>query len=189
VTAVIRARWLLSGLLIVGAVLFAVGVAAERNTSDTHHETSPAAVQSATSTTIHSEADERTGAPDATLHNEATATGSTTHAETGEAAGSDRRSESGKTFLGINLESTPFVVVAVGVSLGLAVLTWRSRRRILLLATAAFAIIFTVFDTTEVVHQLGDSRIGIAALAILIAIVHLAVAIAAEQRSRLATAT
>jgi hypothetical protein len=139
------ARWVLSTLLIAGAALFAIGVAAERNAVD-HHGVEP---------TTHVEEGQE--------HTDETADVARTHSEA-----------SPETLLGVNLESTTLVVIAGIFSLAFALLTFRSNFRPLLLATAAFAALFAVFDIAELVHQINESRTAIAALAAVIALVHLA---------------
>lgn len=160
-------RWLLSSLLIAGAALFAVGVAAERHATD-HHTT------------------------EATPHVNEAATGETGAAEpgTGEAATSE--SAAGATthselatekVLGVNVESTGLVIVACALSVGLALVSWRTSHRRVLLAIAAFAVLSAVLDLTELVHQIRESRTGVAALAALLVLVHLAAAGVAQRRT------
>ena len=143
------ARWALSTLLIAGAALFAVGVAAERNAVD-HHD-----VESGT------HVDEGEGE----AHTDETTSVTSTHSAV-----------TTETLLGVNLESTTLVVVAAVFSLAFALITFRSNFRPLLLATAAFAAVFAILDIAELVHQINESRTGIAALAAVIALVHLAAA-------------
>ena len=85
--------------------------------------------------------------------------------------------------LGINLESAPLVVLAVIVSLALAVATWRSNSKLLLLITAAFAAVFAILDIAELVHQIDRSKAGLAALAAIIAVLHVGAALLAARRS------
>lgn len=153
VAGLVRLRWLVGTLLIAAAALFAMGVATE---GDVHHET-----------------------------------GTATHAETGEAgehveqAAHDEPGETGETgerVFGINLESTPFVVAAVAVSIVLAAATWRRDRRLVLLVTAMFATGFAVLDVAEFSHQIRRSAVTIAVIAAVIAILHAAAALLAEQR-------
>ncbi len=182
-----RPRWLLSSLLIAGAALFAVGVAAERNANDTHTEASIGTETANTdepstkATTPTGEAAEAGGGEVAPT-DETTGEGTAPTAEpAGEAAGhSESRSE---TFLGLNLESTPLVIIAAATSIALAVLNWRRNVRSLLFATMAFAVVFAVFDIVEVAHQINESRAGLALLAATIALVHVAITVVAEQRA------
>lgn len=149
-----RARWLVGSLLIAAAALFAIGVA---NEGDVHHE-SVASVES----------DE---------HGKA--------GEAGEAAEHSERaevSETGERVLGINLESTPLVVLAVIISVVLAAATWRRDRTWVLLVTALFATAFAVLDVVELAHQIKESAATIAIIAGVIAVLHAAAALLAEQR-------
>ena len=162
-------RWLLCTLLIAGAALFAVGVAAERNATDAHTETA--------TETAHTEgtAQEESGGEE-TQHTDESATEQAGHTES-----------SSETVLGVNLESTALVVVAAIASVALAALTWRWNLRLLLLATLAFAAVFASFDIAELVHQIQESRTGIAALVAIIAALHIAAALVAQQRATTAT--
>ncbi len=145
-------RWLLSALLIVGAALFAIGVAAEHSAND-HH-----------------------------------AAGVTTHvegpSEGAEAAASDEGSaeHASEKVLGVDIESGVLVAVAVALSLALAFLTWRTNGRLVLLTTIAFAALFALLDIAEFVHQIKESRAGIAVLAAIIALVHAWATVAARRR-------
>jgi heme/copper-type cytochrome/quinol oxidase subunit 3 len=91
-------------------------------------------------------------------------------------------SETGERILGINLESTPFVVLAVIISVALAAATWRRDQKLILLATALFAAAFAVLDVAEFSHQIRQSATTIAAIAAIIAVLHAAAAVVAEQR-------
>ena len=90
--------------------------------------------------------------------------------------------ESGETVLGINVESTPLVVLAVLASVVLAVATWRTDYKVVLLVTALFAAAFAVFDVAEVTHQIRESATTIAVIAAIIAVLHGAAALTAERR-------
>ena len=182
--------WLLSSLLIAGAALFAIGVAAERNANDTHTEISTGAetantgAPSTKTTTPTGEAAEAGGGEVAPT-DQTTGETAPTAEPAGEAAGhSESRSE---TFLGLNLESTPLVLIAAAASVALAVLNWRRNVRSLLFATMAFAGVFAVFDIAEVAHQIKESRAGLALLAATIALVHVVTTVVAEQRATTAT--
>ena len=179
-------RWLLSSLLIAGAALFAIGVAAERHATANHTETRTDAVSPAHVTTAPTAPAGESGG-EATHTDETTSDGTThTEAPTGETGGHPE--SSGETVLGLNLESNDLVIVAVAVSLALAALTWMRNRRSLLLATMAVALVFAAFDVAEVAHQIKESRTRLATLAAAIALVHLATALVAEQRRPAANA-
>ena len=182
-------RWLLSSLLIAGAALFAIGVAAERNANDTHTETGTetgietanTAVPGTDVTASTGEAAEAGG--DEVAHTDETSSEGTAPIAkpVGEAAGHSESSS--ETFLGLNLESTPLVIIAAAASLALAVLNGRRNLRAPLFATMAFAVVFAVLDIAEVAHQIKESRAALALLAATIALIHLATAIVAEQRA------
>ena len=156
VGTVVRLRWLLSALLIVGAVLFTVGIAAE-HAADDHVE--PGA--------IHTEEGEAAGE-----HTDEEARAEPAHDESSE-----------ERVLGMNLES-PFIIgLGIAVSVVLAVLTWRSNLRLVLLTAVGFAALFVVFDIAELVHQIDQSRAGVAVLAAVVALVHAAAALVGERRA------
>ena len=178
-------RWLLSSLLIAGAALFAIGVAAERNANDTHTETGTetanTAEQGTAATSPTGEAAEA-GVGEVSHTDETSGEGTAPIAEpAGEAAGNSESSN--ETFLGLNLESTPLVIIAAAASLALAAFTRRRNLRALLFATMAFAVVFAVFDIAEVAHQIKESRAGLALLAATIALVHVVTTVVAEQRA------
>jgi hypothetical protein len=149
IAAILRLRWLLSALLVAAAVLFAIGVAAERAQGD-HHDEVAAHVEG----------------------------GEEHHDEAAESSGhSDERT------LGVVRESPAIVVTAVAVSLVLASLVWFRRDLWLLWTVVAVALVFAVFDVAEVVHQLDESRNGLALLAAIVALLHLSSAFVAETRA------
>jgi hypothetical protein len=147
-----RLRWLLGTLLVAAAALFAIGISTE---GDSHRET-VASVESG----------EGNEATEQSEHNE-----STEASESG-----------GEAIFGINLESTPLVVIAIIVSVVLAAATWRSDHKLVLLAAALFAAAFTVLDVTELAHQIKESAATIAVIAAIITVLHAAAALLAEQR-------
>ena len=107
------------------------------------------------------------------------------HNEATEAAEHNERSEASETgeeLFGVNLESTPLVVLAVIISVALAAATWRIDHKLILLVTALFAAAFAVLDVAEFSHQIRESASTIAALAAIIAVLHAAAALLAEQR-------
>lgn len=149
--------WLLSSLLIVGAALFAIGVTSERSSEDNRGSSESVAE-------VNSEQANEAGEA----------------AEAAESAEGSEESEEG--LFGLNLESPVFVVLGVAASLALAVLTWRSNARRLLIAAGLFAAVFAVLDIAEAVRKFNDSRTGIAVLALVIGVIHAAAAFAADQR-------
>ena len=109
-------------------------------------------------------------------------TESVEHNESGEQAGHAAATESQERVLGLNLESTPLVVVAVVVSVALAVATWRTSHKLVLLIAGLFAVAFAFLDIAELAHQINKSAAGLAVLAGVIASLHLAAAFVARQR-------
>lgn len=179
--------WLLTSLLIAGAALFAIGIAAERNASAHHTETGTEAANPTETTTEQTAPAGEAGGDEATHTDNTTGEGATrTEVPGGETTAHSETS--GETVLGINLESNALVAVAVAVSFALAALNWLRNRRNLLFATMAFVLVFVVFDIAEVGHQLKESRAGLAVLAAAIALVHLATALVSEQRATAAPA-
>jgi hypothetical protein len=100
-----------------------------------------------------------------------------THVEA-DVAHAEEGAEAGESVAGVDAESTPLVVIAVVAGLGLAALalTQVGRRRWFLLAVAAIALAWAALDVREVVHQLDESRAGIAVIALGVAVLHLAAA-------------
>jgi hypothetical protein len=96
-------------------------------------------------------------------------------------------SESGEsdTVLGVDVESTPLVVLAVLAGLALAALVASrfGRRRGVPLAVAGIALAWAVLDVREVVHQVDESNTGIAIVAALVTVLHVAAAATAARLS------
>jgi hypothetical protein len=155
-----RLRWALVALLVLSTALFAVGAIAERSDSDQHTEPASAQV---------GETGEEPG-------------GASGH-EDGEEAGADED----EALLGVDLESTPLIVLAVIGGFALAALAASPLGRLpgFLLAVVAVAALWAALDIREVVHQLDESHTGIAAIAVAVAALHLA---AAAVSGRLAAA-
>jgi hypothetical protein len=91
-------------------------------------------------------------------------------------------SETSERVLGIDLESTPFVVLAVGISVVLAAATWRNDQKLILLVATVFAAAFAVLDVAELAHQVKQSATAIAVIAGIIAVMHAVAAFLAGQR-------
>ena len=166
----------LAGLLVISAALFAVGIYLERGVGTSSE---PAATQ-----------------PEPSAHVEGAG------GEAGEAAPTTAPAESGETPaehaaeswpFGIDLESPFLVGGAIVVSLVLAFAVLRSASPIVPVAIVGFSILFAVLDLLELSHQLGASRTGLAALAVLLAVLHVAAALIAARlvmnARRTATAT
>jgi hypothetical protein len=162
--------------LVLGAALFALGVAREHSSPDVHQETV---------TTL-------TATPSANPSGEGTSgegTGGESSEETtgaGEANGATSESHAGSdaTLLGIDLEGTPFVIVALAASIALAIALVVLRLRALLVVTIVIALAFAIADVREVFHQLHE-RPGIAALGTVVALAHVVAAAAAAWGARL----
>jgi hypothetical protein len=103
----------------------------------------------------------------------------TGHSEAGESPATDSTEVSSETLLGVNPEAPALVALGVLLSAAFAalILTIRSRAVPALIAVTMLA--FTALDIREVVHQVNESRTGLAALAALVALLHLGAAIAA----------
>ena len=169
-------RWTLVALLAASTVLFAVGVIAERSDADTHAEPIPAQAERA-----DGEAAEPEGA-----HEEAGEDGA---AEAGEGRSETAADEEDERVLGVDLESTPLIVLAVLTGLVLAALIASPLGRLpgVLLAVALIALAWALLDVREVLHQLEESRTGIAVVAMIVAALHLAATAVSGLLTRRAT--
>jgi hypothetical protein len=84
--------------------------------------------------------------------------------------------EAGATILGVDTESLALSIVAVVLSLLLAAVLWTGRwPRLVLLGVALFGLVFAAGDGRELVHQLDDSNTGLATVAAILLVLHLAV--------------
>ena len=158
-------RSLLVALIVASTALFVVGVSIER--SDSHHDDEPDAGHVGTEEGESSEA-----------HEDGSESYETTHDEDSE----------DETVLGVDLESTPFIVLAALVSLALALGVWMRPDSAALLGIVALVMLaFAVFDLAEVGHQIEESEVGLVLIAGLVAGLHLAAsAVAFAMRRRLA---
>lgn len=161
-----RVRWLVGALLIAAAALFAIGVGTEE---DSHDEPATSAQSS--------EQDEATEAGE---QNEAIEEGETSEATEGGEEGEE--SESDERVLGVDVESTPLVVLAIVISIALAAATWRTDHKLILLVTALFSAAFAVLDVAELIRQIEESAVTIAVIAAVIVVLHVAAALLALQR-------
>lgn len=137
-------RVTLATCLLLAAGLFAVGTAVERSGGTGHKEP---AIESP-----HEGGGEG-------------ATGEGTPSQAGS-------NSSGERIFGIDRESGPLVALGIAISLALALAVVLTRSAAPLGIAVAFAVAFAAFDLAEVVHQVGESRGGLAALAALIAVLH-----------------
>jgi hypothetical protein len=147
-------RSLLGALVLAATVAFVVGTALERNGGETRP--------------TH-EAEAAEGAGEAHADGDAEATGG--------------RSELRP--LGVDVEAAPFVALAAVVSLALALAAWlRPRAAALLALVAAAMLLFAVVDVREVLHQVDESRTGLALLAGAVAALHAGAAAVAGRMTR-----
>jgi hypothetical protein len=143
----VRGRALLVLLIVLATAGFAIGIAVEKSTAEEPH---------ADETAVSEEGGHEEG-------------------EAAEEGGAEAASS--ETVLGLNLESTPLVIAAVVGSLVLAGAVWvRPRWRPLLVVVALTMLAFAVLDVAEVLHQLDESRAGVAVIAVIVAALHLAAA-------------
>ena len=105
-------------------------------------------------------------------------------------AGEESHGEEGEEILGLEPESTPMIGLAAVVSLALALAAWlRSESELLLAVVVVVMLAFAVFDLAEVAHKIEESEAGIAAIATLVAVLHLAATwVAFSMRRQLAGA-
>jgi hypothetical protein len=151
-THLTRLRGALVVLLVGSGLLFAIGSTIERHQD---HNEQPAA------TTGNGESGESGG--------ESGSEGSAGHVE-------KSHGEAGVKILGVNTESLALTVVAVVASLLLPLAVWlRHWPRPILLLVVGFGLVFAAGDGRELVHQLDESKVGIAAIAAILIGLHLAV--------------
>jgi hypothetical protein len=91
----------------------------------------------------------------------------------------DEAREATETILGINPESTGAIAAVVVISLLLAAALWLSGTAGVLIVAAIFALLVAALDLREVMHQLSESRMSLAAIALVAAILHGGVAVLA----------
>jgi hypothetical protein len=154
----------LIALLVASTALFTVGAVAERSQSQV--PTSAHLEQTEQPAITHEE-----GEPAAGGETTVSGTEGETHTAENEAV------------LGVDVESTPLIVLAVLAGLGLAglVATRFGRLPGVLLAVALIALAWAALDVREIIHQLDESRTGIAAVAILVAALHATAALLAGR--------
>lgn len=145
-----RLAALFAVLIVLSTAAFVVGTTVERN----HGHSEPAAAETHT--------DE----------------GAETHHEgaSEETEGAKPRSDKSETIAGIDVESTPLIVLGALLSLALAGAALRWPRREVFAVAAAFLLGFAALDVRELAHQLDENASGVAALAGLTLALHLAAA-------------
>lgn len=165
-------RSLLAGIIVVATVLFVVGVSIER--SERHHD------EGASAADVEAGEGEASEASEGATHEEGKPS------ETAEGSDHEEKGE-GERVLGLDLESTPFIVLAALVSLALALAAWLRPGSAGLLGLIALAMLaFAVFDIAEIGHQIEESEAGLVVIAALVAGLHLAASgLAFSMRRRL----
>jgi len=102
----------------------------------------------------------------------------------GEPAAAHAAESQSENLLGINPEATGLVVIAVALSLLLAALILTAESPLVAAGIAVTMLAFTVLDIREVTHQLNESRSGLAALAAVVALLHMLAAVSALLTAR-----
>lgn len=152
---------LVTGLL-VSALLFGIGISIERRGNDEHgsQETPGIAEGEAGTEAEAGEGDE-----------------GEQHAEVAEGEQNlEQSEEASERIFGIDLESNTLVAAAIAASVFLAISVWLRPVPIVLLGVLGFALFFAAFDSREAVHQIHESRSDIVAIALVLAVLHLALA-------------
>jgi hypothetical protein len=176
-----QGRWvtLFVALLLAAAAAFVIGVAVERDHAHAETATSQSSSTSAGGEGTHSEAGE------AGTHSEAGEGGheSAGNGETSTTGERDRAGVGDEFVLSIDPESSAAVATAVLISLLIAAVVWRWPVLPTLLAGAIFCLAAAAFDVREVAHQTAEGRTGVAAIALLVTVLHLAAAVCAGAGS------
>lgn len=169
-------RWGLVGLIVLATIGFVVGTSVERGEESGESAAHIAAERG----TVESE--EAHGGEGAAEHEEEAA-------EEAVAAGSEAAEDPSSAEewrpLGLDIESTPFIVLAALGSVALAAVGWTRPRWLPGLGVVLLAMgLFAALDVREVFHQLDEDRTGLAVLASVIAALHLAAAGVAAAMAR-----
>jgi hypothetical protein len=160
-------RAVLALLLAGSAILFFVGISLERSTIV---PASPAAVEPSAQPASAPPAEGAGGEAGEAGHSAAVAATATTEGPD-ETAGE----HAAETWpLGIDLEAPLLVGGVILVSLALAVAVVRTAGPLVPLAIAGFAVVFALFDLVEVIHQVGQTRTNVAAIAVVVFALHVA---------------
>jgi hypothetical protein len=165
-----RLRALLALLLVATAVLFTIGTSIERSQRSSHKEKATSVESAGQSTGSAGEAG--SGESGGETQN-STETAPKTEAT---AAKTEVKSETGQKLFGIDTESVGAMIAAIAVSLGLAAAVWFRRERWWLWLTVAFGIAFAIGDVRELIHQINESRTGVAVIAAILIAAHLRIA-------------
>jgi hypothetical protein len=186
-------RLALVAVLVISTGLFATGVIAER--SQTGEPAQPSAGhardsgESAAESQSGESAGDSEGGESGAESPGADANGSEPAGAGGGGGGEPSVADHDKreTVLGVDIESTPLIILAVIAGLALALLAASppGRRSAVLLTIAGLMIAWAALDVRELVHQVDESRTGLALLASAVAVLHLAAAaIAARLAAR-----
>lgn len=171
-----RLRLLVSALLIVSAVLFAIGGVVERSQRRTEAAGAPAIAQ-ADAHASTAPATEATGESGGEAGGEASPHKSGETGRESSAAGDETlHRDSSEQLLGVNPESIGLTVAGIVAAIALAAGCWFVRRRPVWLAVVAFGLVFAAADGRELAHQIAESRPSVAAIAAVLIVLHLAVA-------------
>lgn len=201
-----KSRIIVAALLIASAVVFAIGVSVERSQAEQHSDAPAggqslgnatlapegSAAREGAEKTIAATKAVATSAPEGSAAREAaekkpSATAAkplTTAAPEGSAAreaaegggSSGASGERAEKLFGIRTESTGLVIAVVVLSLILAAGMLIVRSPLILVAAAVVVLGATAFDIRELAHQIDESRNGVAVLAGLTGVLHIAVA-------------
>jgi hypothetical protein len=153
------ANRLLAVLIVAATITFAIGVAIERS----------------------QESSSATGPEVSHVEGESAEPG---HVE-GAVSGEVTHTDSSEKLLGIDPESVGLVIVAVIVSLSLATAVWLRPDLGGLLWLAALAMaVFAALDLREFIHQLDESRTGLAVLVASVTLLHAGAAVIALRLAR-----
>jgi hypothetical protein len=119
-------------------------------------------------------------------HSGETGEASETHEQTeGETTGTETQSEMSETFAGVDVESTPIVLLGVVVSLALIGAALRWPRREVYAIAAVLCLGFALLDGSELANQLDENSGTVATFAALALVLHLgAAAVAALAAAR-----
>jgi hypothetical protein len=170
-------------LLVVSAVLFAVGTVIEhsqRAHHDVHAVASPATKGGETSTEKTANGESSGSGESSTKAGETKPAESASPAVASGESGGETHSEK---IAGVDPESWPLVGLAIAISLLIAAGVYRRRGR-WLAAAVAFAILFAAGDIRELVHQIQESRTTVATIAASLIALHLLIAATAAAAIR-----
>jgi heme/copper-type cytochrome/quinol oxidase subunit 4 len=154
-----RSRIVVALLLLASATTFAVGVAVERSG---HHDASA----------VNGAAVGNPNAPEGSAAREAGEKNASAQATEAK----ERKSEQ---LFGVNTETNAVIGFVVATSLLLAIIAVVMRSPIVLAGVAVVALGAIAFDIREVLHQVDQSRTGVAMLAALTAALHVVIVVLA----------